>query len=74
MEKKQAIPRVILIVGANRGIGYYMVEYLLEHGDFISVLDIEADNLEKLKENDPELFYETGLIERILIIWREQVC
>ena len=50
MEKKQAIPRVILIVGANRGIGYYMVEYLLEHGDFISVLDIEADNLEKLKE------------------------
>ena len=29
MEKKQAIPRVILIVGANRGIGYYMVEYLL---------------------------------------------
>ena len=73
MEKKQAIPRVILIVGANRGIGYYMVKYLIEHGDFISVLDIEADNLEKLKENDPELFYETGLIERILIIWREQV-
>ena len=54
MEKKQAIPRVILIVGANRGIGYYMVEYLLEHGDFISVLDIEADNLEKLKENYPD--------------------
>ena len=45
MEKKQAIPRVILIVGANRGIGYYMVKYLLEHGDFISVLDIETDNL-----------------------------
>ena len=45
MRKKQALPRVIIIVGANRGIGYYMVKYLLEHGDFISVLDIETDNL-----------------------------
>lgn len=51
MEKRQASPRVIIIVGANRGIGYYMVKYLLEHGDFISVLDIEMDNLKKLKEN-----------------------
>ena len=51
MEKRQASPIVIIIVGANRGIGYYMVKYLLEHGDFISVLDIETDNLKKLKEN-----------------------
>ena len=47
MKKKQASPRVIIIVGANCGIGYYMVKYLLEHGDFISVLDIELDNLKK---------------------------
>ncbi|MDY3860053.1 MAG: SDR family NAD(P)-dependent oxidoreductase [Candidatus Limivicinus sp.] len=53
MAGKQAAPRVILIVGANRGIGYYMVKRLLELGDFISVLDIETDNLEKLKENYP---------------------
>lgn len=51
MEKRQASLIVIIIVGANRGIGYYMVKYLLEHGDFISVLDIETDNLKKLKEN-----------------------
>lgn len=51
MEKRQASPIVIIIVGANRGIGYYMVKYLLEHGDFISVLDIETDNLKKWKEN-----------------------
>ena len=54
MKKKQASPRVIIIVGANCGIGYYMVKYLLEHGDFISVLDIELDNLKKLKENYPD--------------------
>ena len=53
MAGEQAAPRVILIVGANRGIGYYMVKRLLELGDFISVLDIETDNLEKLKENYP---------------------
>ncbi|MCI7274863.1 MAG: SDR family NAD(P)-dependent oxidoreductase [Cuneatibacter sp.] len=53
MAGKQAAPIVILIVGANRGIGYYMVKRLLELGDFISVLDIETDNLEKLKENYP---------------------
>ena len=48
--KKQAVPRVIIIVGANRGIGYYIVKYLLEHGDFISALHIETDNLEKLRD------------------------
>lgn len=54
MKEIQAVPRVILIVGANRGIGFYMVKYLLEHGDFISVLDIETDNLKELKENYPD--------------------
>ena len=53
MGKKQAVPRVILIVGANRGIGYYMVKHLLERGNFISVLDIETDNLKELRENYP---------------------
>lgn len=50
MGKKQAEPKVIIIVGANRGIGYYFVKYLLELGNFISVLDIETDNLNKLRE------------------------
>lgn len=54
MAKKQAAPKVIIILGANRGIGYYMVKHLLELGNFISVLDIETDNLKNLKENYPD--------------------
>lgn len=50
MTEKQGETRVILIVGANSGIGYYMVKRLLELGDFVSVLDIETDNLAKLQE------------------------
>ena len=57
MAKKQAAPRVIIIVGANRGIGYYMVKHLLELGNFISVLDIETDNLKNLKENYPDKLF-----------------
>lgn len=56
MRKKQALPRVIIIVGANRGIGYYMVKYLLELGNFISVLDVETDNLNELREKYPDKF------------------
>ena len=57
MAKKQAAPRVIIIVGANRGIGYYVVKHLLELGNFISVLDIETDNLKNLKENYPDKLF-----------------
>ena len=54
MKRKQAALRVIAIVGANRGIGYYMVKRLLELGDSISVLDIETDNLKELRERYPD--------------------
>jgi len=30
----------ILIVGANQGIGYYLVERLLELGNTVTVLDV----------------------------------
>ncbi len=40
----------ILIVGANQGIGYYMVERLLEKGHNVSVLDICEENISVLKE------------------------
>ena len=33
----------IIIVGANQGIGYYMVERLLELGNSVTVLDIQTD-------------------------------
>lgn len=40
----------ILIVGANQGIGYYLVERLLESGNSVTVLDIQTDAIEALKE------------------------
>lgn len=42
----------ILIVGANQGIGYYLVERLLEIGNHVTVLDIQTDAVEALKEKN----------------------
>lgn len=39
----------IIITGANEGIGYYFIEQLLKDGNKIAVIDIETNNLEKLK-------------------------
>lgn len=39
----------ILIVGANQGIGYYMVVRLLEKGNKVTVLDIQDDHISELK-------------------------
>lgn len=39
----------ILIVGANRGIGYYMAIRLLEKGNNVTVLDIQDDHISELK-------------------------
>ena len=39
----------IIITGANEGIGYYMIKKLLADGNRVSVLDIETQNLEILK-------------------------
>lgn len=44
----------ILIVGANRGIGYYLVNRLLEKGDKVCVLDIQIDQIEELKKSYPD--------------------
>ena len=38
----------ILIVGANRGIGYYMAIRLLEKGNNVTVLDIQDDHISEL--------------------------
>lgn len=40
----------ILIVGANQGIGYYLAERLLESGNSVTVLDVQTDAIEALKE------------------------
>lgn len=31
----------VLIIGANQGIGYYLVERLLELGNTVTVLDVQ---------------------------------
>ena len=41
----------IVISGANRGIGYYMVQELLKKGYNVTVLDIEIDNLTSIDGN-----------------------
>ena len=43
----------ILIVGANQGIGYYLVERLLALGNTVTVLDLEIHAVELLKEKYP---------------------
>ncbi len=44
----------ILIVGANQGIGYYITKQLLEDSNKVSVLDIETDEIGKLKKQFPD--------------------
>lgn len=45
----------VLIVGANEGIGYYLVERLLESGNTVTVLDIKVDAVEKLRRKYQEV-------------------
>lgn len=40
----------VLVVGADQGIGYYLVERLLELGNTVTVLDIQIHAIEILKE------------------------
>lgn len=40
----------ILVVGANQGIGYYLVERLLELENTVTVLDIQINAIEIIKE------------------------
>lgn len=44
----------IVIVGANRGIGYYLVRRLLELGHSVAALDVETGALEELRRQHPE--------------------
>lgn len=44
----------IVIVGADSGIGYYMVQSLLERGNRVAVLDIRTEHISTLAENFPD--------------------
>jgi len=41
---------VLLLTGGNEGIGYFMSKQWLENGNCVSVLDLNCDNIDKLKE------------------------
>ena len=49
----------ILIVGANQGIGYYIVKRLLALGHFVSVLDINITHLKSLQTEYPKRLFPT---------------
>ncbi|MGI6173376.1 MAG: SDR family NAD(P)-dependent oxidoreductase [Christensenellales bacterium] len=43
----------IVIVGANRGIGFHMTQSLLEQGNRVAVLDIRTEQIEQLRDRYP---------------------
>ena len=40
----------VIITGANEGIGLYMVKQLLKEQNYVTVLDLQIDNLKELEE------------------------
>lgn len=44
----------IVIVGANQGIGYYLVQSLLEAGNKVAVMDIRTKHIEQLNDKYPD--------------------
>lgn len=46
--------KTLFITGGNEGIGYYMTKQWLENGDCAAVLDLNCDNIDKLKETYPK--------------------
>lgn len=49
----------IFIVGANRGIGYYMVKQLLEDGNNVAVMDVQRDHIGQLESIYPDTLFVT---------------
>ncbi|HET59059.1 MAG TPA: SDR family NAD(P)-dependent oxidoreductase, partial [Chloroflexi bacterium] len=46
--------KVVIVTGANQGIGYAMTQQLLADGYRIAAFDIEDDQLKALKEQYPD--------------------
>ncbi|MCJ8009101.1 SDR family NAD(P)-dependent oxidoreductase [Lederbergia wuyishanensis] len=45
--------KTLFITGGNNGIGYYMILEWLRMGNCVSVIDLNCDNIEKLREAYP---------------------
>ncbi len=54
----------VLIVGANQGIGYYLVERLLELGNTVTVLDVKINAIDMLKEK-----YQRTVLPIVADVW-----
>jgi NAD(P)-dependent dehydrogenase (short-subunit alcohol dehydrogenase family) len=50
--------KVVLITGANNGIGYYLAKSLLEEGNLVAGIDLECDHLKDLMKS----FHDTLLV------------
>ncbi|MEH7342953.1 SDR family NAD(P)-dependent oxidoreductase [Bacillus sp. JJ1532] len=46
--------KTLFITGGNNGIGYFMAKQWLENGNCVAVLDINCDNIDKLKDTFPK--------------------
>lgn len=46
--------RVVVLTGANEGIGFYMLTTLVANGYRVAGLDVNGGNLESLRETEPE--------------------
>lgn len=44
----------VVVLGANQGIGYYLVERLLEEGNSVTVLDIDITAVKEMQKHFPE--------------------
>lgn len=45
---------VVLLTGANRGIGYHVAAGLLDAGHRVAAIDVEGDNVEGLRDEQPD--------------------
>ena len=48
--------RVVMLTGANNGIGFYLTEALLERGFRVAGLDLSGENLAECSEKYPDTF------------------
>lgn len=48
---KNNITKVVVITGANNGIGYYLAKSLLEEGYLVAGLDLECEQLKDLQKS-----------------------
>lgn len=61
--------KTLFLTGGNDGIGYYMIKQWLESGNYAAVVDLNCDNLKKLKEDYPKnlLYFQYDACDKELV-------